>query len=97
MGISSRVAHKASITNQPICKNAGAGGFQGSPNSHKCSVKSRHGLSNQCFRCVFNRPTQERPLGVARMVGKCAANMGAGGDPQEGTGCSGSNAANISS
>ena len=85
MGISSRVSHKASITNQPICKNAGAGGFQGSPNNVKCSIRARHGLSGQCFRCVFNRPTAERPLGVERMIGKCAANMGAGADPQDGT------------
>ena len=72
-----RVLPIASITNQPICKNAGAGGFSGSP-IQLCLKRARIGKMGQCFRCKLNRPTRQFPLfwwttGV--MLGKCGPNQ----------------------
>ena len=47
-----RVLKIDSMTNRPICKSAGAGGFLGtSVNIMKCHNKARVGLSGQCFTC----------------------------------------------
>ena len=47
-----RVLKIDSMTNRPICKSAGAGGFLGtSVNIMRCHNKARVGLSGQCFTC----------------------------------------------
>ena len=59
-----RVLKIDSMTNRPICKSAGAGGFLGtSVNIMKCHNKARVGLSTQCFRCRI--PV----LGIDKQVG----------------------------
>ena len=65
-----RVLKIDSITNRPICKSAGAGGFLGtSVNIMKCHNKARIGLGSQCFRCRI--PV----LGIDKKVG-CNENSG---------------------
>jgi len=58
-----RVLKIDSMTNRPICKSAGAGGFLGSSVQKLCHVKARIGASNQCFRCRL--PV----LGIDKTVG----------------------------
>ena len=70
-----RVLKIDSITNRPICKSAGAGGFLGtSVNIMRCHNKARVGLSNQCFRC--NIPFLGDNISINKMVGCASANSG---------------------
>jgi len=64
-----RVLKIDSMTNRPICKNAGSGGFLGtSVNIMKCHNKARVGITGQCFKCKFwGQP--------AKWIG-CAPNSG---------------------
>jgi len=56
-----RVLKIDSITNRPICKTAGAGGFSG--HNYLCHSKARIGLMGQCKMCDIPA------LGINKMVG----------------------------
>ena len=74
-----RVLKIDSITNRPICKSAGAGGFLGtSVNIMKCHNKARVGLGGQCFTCIIPRyavTPSGAPVAINRRIG-CNTNSG---------------------
>ena len=61
-----RVLPIDTMTNQPICKNAGGGGAVGSKIQGMCHVRGRIGKSVQCYRCVI---PMGLPHGQDRMIG----------------------------
>ncbi len=74
-----RVLKIDSITNRPICKSAGAGGFLGtSVNIMKCHNKARVGVSNQCFTCnipFYGVTRSGAAVAINRRIG-CNTNSG---------------------